>query len=68
MEATGRLAPGSAPASAWTGTAVAPWGLSPDPEKTSARHHHLNVSPRRPAHHRERAVVRLIHLQPYDLA
>jgi len=47
---------------------VAPRCLSPDPEKTSARHHHLNVSPRRPAHHRERAVVRLIHLQPYDLA
>ena len=41
------------------GTAVAPLFLSPDPEKTSARHHHLNVPPRRPAHHRERAVVGL---------
>src|SRR5262245_6960188 len=59
MEATGRLAPGSAPASAWTGTAVAPRCLSPNPEKTSARHHHLNVPPRRPAHHCERAVVGL---------
>ena len=59
MEAIGRLAPGSAPASAWTGTAVAPRCLSPNPEKTSARHHHLNVPPRRPAHHCERAVVGL---------
>ena len=59
MEATGRLAPGSAPASAWTGTAVATRCLSPNPEKTSAKHHHLNVPPRRPAHHCERAVVGL---------
>jgi hypothetical protein len=33
--------------------------LSPNPEKTNATHHHLNVPPRRPAHHRERAVVGL---------
>src|SRR5262249_5324959 len=59
MEATGRLAPGSAPASAWTGTPVALRCLSPNPEKTSSRHHYLKVPPRRPTHHRERAVVGL---------
>src|SRR5262249_27424469 len=48
-----------APASARAGTAAAPRRLSPNPEKTSAGHHHLNVPPRRPAHHRERAVVGL---------
>src|SRR5262249_45569829 len=31
--------------SARTGTAVAPRCLSPNPEKTSAGHHHLNVPP-----------------------
>src|SRR5215813_6409642 len=36
-------------ASARAGTAAAPRRLSPNPEKTSAGHHHLNVPPRRPA-------------------